>query len=154
VPHEQDADSAAVAIVGEVDDASAIRNGNFRGLLTQDRPLEELDGLRPRTVAFLALHPYGFAKAAADICMTPKSVLDLLGPSASASYAAASSNEALSRLRACLNAAVPREDAIVAAGERPADAWHAAQQKLDEAQRLAEKLVHDRWANPETGNSN
>src|SRR5438309_8631678 len=141
VPHEQDADSAAVALVGEHSDALDIVHGNFRGLLTQPRPLESIASLRPRVVAFFALYANGFKAAANEMCWTTEWVLNHFGSEAHDIYERIAADEELNRLRVAISDAIPTTEIIEAAGTRPADAWAQARARLIEAQRHAERMV-------------
>jgi len=145
VPHEQDADSAAVALVGEHSDALDILDGNFRGLLTQPRSLESIASLRPRVVAFFALYADGFKAAANEMGWTTEWVLNHFSPEAHDIYARVAADEEVNRLRVTVSEAIPTTEMIEAAGTRPADAWAQAHARLVEAQRHAERMVLEAW---------
>jgi hypothetical protein len=140
IPHEEDANAAASRFVAPIGEKAEARGGNFRVLLTETTPLQPLDSLGRRALAFAALHPDAFVAEVRDRGLDVRFLLGKLDPAGPALFPELVANGELGHLRDEVAAAVPTSDGIATEGD-PAEAWEPVRERLAEAQQLAERIV-------------
>jgi hypothetical protein len=134
IPHEEDANAAASQFVAPIGDTAEARGGNFRALVTETTPLQPLDSLGRRALAFAALHPEAFIAEARERGLDVRFLLGKLDPAGPALFRELVAHAELGNLRDEVGAA--------AAESEPAQAWEPLRERLVEAQRLAERIVY------------
>jgi hypothetical protein len=140
IPHEEDANAAASRFVAPIGEAADARDGKFGALVTETTPLQPLDSLGRRALAFAALHPDAFVAEARDRGLDERFLLGKLDPAGPALFRELVADGELRHLRDEVAAAVPTSDAIGAEGEA-GQAWEPVRERLAEAQRVAERIV-------------
>ena len=140
IPHEEDANAAASRFVAPIGEAAEAREWNFRALVTETTPLQPLDSLGRRALAFAALHPDAFVAEARDRGLDERFLLGKLDPAGPALFRELVANADLGRLCDEVAAAVPTADGSTAEDEA-AEAWDAVRERLAQAQQLAERIV-------------
>jgi hypothetical protein len=134
IPHEEDANAAASEFVAPIGDKAQVRGGNFRALVTETTPLQPLDSLGRRALAFAALHPDAFIAEARDRGLDVRFLLGKLDPLGPALFRELVAHAELGHLR---------DEARAAAAEgEPAEAWEPLRERVAEAQQLAERIVY------------
>jgi hypothetical protein len=134
IPHEEDANAAASQFVAPIGDKAEARGGNFRALVTETTPLQPLDSLGRRALAFAALHPDAFIAEARDRGLDVRFLLGKLDPAGPSLFRDLVAHAELGHLR--------DEVEVAAAEGEPAQAWEPLRERLAEAQQLAERIVH------------
>lgn len=140
-PHETDANAAASHFVAPIGDFAEARGGNFRVLVTERTPLQPLDSLGKRELAFAALHPDAFIAEARARGHDVRFLLGKLDPAGPALFRRLVEDDELRDLRDRVAGAIPTDERIAAAEDEPARAWGPLRERLAEAQQVAENLV-------------
>ena len=140
-PHETDANAAASHFVAPIGDRAGVREGNFRVLVTETTPLQPLDSLGRRELAFAALHPDAFIAEARARGHDERFLLGKLDPAGPALFRRLVDDDELQDLRDRVAGAIPTRERIAAAEDEPAQAWEPLRERLAEAQQLAQRIV-------------